>query len=134
MKQNEDQMTPSPTKKIVAVLNDLMFQVKIQEAAKRAGVEAVFVRTQQEALAQAKEHPAMIILDLNNSMAEPLETIERLKGDVETSGIKLVAYVSHVQTDLRRAAQEKGCDLVVARSAFVQNLPVILAGQADLTS
>jgi hypothetical protein len=32
-----------------------------------------------------------------------------------------------VQTDLIQAARESGCDRVMARSAFSQNLPAILA-------
>jgi PleD family two-component response regulator len=113
-------------KKVVAVLNDLMFTVKIQEAVKRAGMEVVFVTTQQDALAKAKQNPAVIILDLNYSAAEPLELIGKLKNDDKTSAIGLLGYVSHVQVDLRQAAQEKGCDIVIARSAFSQNLPTLL--------
>lgn len=118
-------------KKIVAVLSDLMFRVKIEEAAKRAGFEAIFVQSQQDALARAKENPALIILDLNHAAGQPLDTIAKLKSDLETSKIKLLCYVSHVQTDVKRAAQEAGCDLVIARSAFSQNLPAILAAHGD---
>ena len=113
-------------KRIVAVLHDLMFQVKIEQAAKRAGFEPVFVQSQQEALARAKENPAVIILDLNDRGIEPLETIAKLKGDLETSHIKLLGFVSHVQTDLQKAARDRGCDLVIARSAFSQKLPATL--------
>ncbi|SRR5579875_2111758 len=120
----------SGKKKILAVLNDLMFTVKIQEAAKRAGLEPVFVKSQQRALEEAKEKPAVIILDLNYAEAAPLETIEKLKADQESSRISLLGYVSHVQTDLKHAAQEKGCDSVMARSAFSQNLPRILSRYA----
>lgn len=108
------------------MLNDLMFTVKIQEAAKRAGLDVVFVKSQGEALERAKEDPAVIILDLNHTGAEPVQLISILKGSPQTSGIPLLGYVSHVQVDLRRAAQEAGCDVVVARSAFVQNLPELL--------
>ena len=111
---------------MVAVLSDLMFTVKIQEAAKRAGLEAVFVKSQQDVLSQAKNKPAVIILDLNNTGAEPLDVIAKLKNDKETSDIHLLGYVSHVQADLKQAAQERGCDMVIARSAFSQNLPAIL--------
>jgi len=114
-------------KKVVAVLKDLFFAVKIQEAAKRAGLEVVLVKSQEEALKQAKARPAVIVLDLNDTGAEPLDTIEKLKGDDETRRISLVGYVSHVQTDLIKAAREKGCDVVMARSAFSQNLPEILS-------
>jgi CheY-like chemotaxis protein len=118
-------------KTVVAVLNDLMFTVKIQEAAKRAGLDAVFVKSQQEALAKAKENPAVMILDLNNTMANALEVITELKRDETTSKISLLGYVSHVQADLKQAAQEKGCDVVIARSAFSQNLATILRRYAE---
>lgn len=113
-------------KKIVAVLSDLMFTVKIQEAAKRAGLEVVFVKSLETALAQAKDNPAVMIVDLNTTALDALEFIATLKSDSATSKISLLGYVSHVQSDLKHAAQEKGCDTVVARSAFSQNLPTIL--------
>jgi PleD family two-component response regulator len=118
-------------KKVVAVLSDLMFTVKIQEAAKRAGLEPVFVNSQQDALAQAKLRPAVIIFDLNHSAVDPLETIAKLKSDEETRKIDLLGYVSHVQVDLKKAAQDKGCDVVIARSAFSQNLPALLGRYAE---
>ena len=108
-----------------------MFIVKIQEAAKRAGLEAVFVKSQEDALAQAKNNPAVMILDLNNAGAEPLDVISKLKSDDGTKQISLLGFVSHVQADLKQAAQEKGCDMVIARSAFSQNLPNILRRYAE---
>ena len=118
-------------KKIVAILSDLMFIAKIQEAAKRVGLEAVFVKTEQDALEKAKDNPAVIILDLNANNLEPLDVIEKLKADGATSKISLVGYVSHVQVDLKMAAQQKGCDVVLARSAFSQTLPTILRRYAE---
>lgn len=118
-------------KRVVAVLNDLMFTVKIQEAAKRAGLEAVFVKSKQEALEQAKLEPAVIILDLNNVAVDALDVIGDLKGGEETRKIRLLGFVSHVQADLKQAAQQKGCDMVIARSAFSQNLPTILRRYAE---
>lgn len=118
-------------KKVVALLSDLMFTVKIQDAAKRAGVDVVFVKSERDAVAQAKQNPAVIILDLNNTAVDPLHVIGELKNDSETSEISLLGYVSHVQADLRQAALEKGCDTVLPRSAFSQNLPAILKRYAD---
>jgi PleD family two-component response regulator len=115
-----------PNKKVLAVLEDLFFTVKINESAKRAGMQAQFVKSQQDTLEQAAGKPAVIILDLNFSSIEPLELIKRLKGDEGTKGVSLIGYVSHVQGELKQQAQEAGCDMVLARSAFSQNLPVIL--------
>lgn len=114
------------SKKIVAVLSDLMFTVKIQDAAKRAGVDVTFVKDSSSALQKAKEQPALIILDLNADSIAPLELIQELKSDPGIKEIPLLGYVSHVQADLKMAAQQRGCDLVIARSAFSHNLPELL--------
>jgi CheY-like chemotaxis protein len=116
----------NPKNTVVAVLSDLMFTVKIQEGAKRAGMDAVFVQSRHDALAQAKLNPAVMILDLNSTGTDPLEIISILKADDKTKEIELLGYVSHVQVDLKQAAQDRGCDMVIARSAFSQNLPIIL--------
>ncbi|MGI9071150.1 MAG: response regulator [Bryobacteraceae bacterium] len=121
----------SLAKKIVAVVSDLMFTVKIQEAAKRAGVEAVFVKSENEAVAEAKQNPAVIILDLNNSTLNALDVIAKLKNDEATSNVKLLGFVSHVQADLKEAAEDKGCDVVMPRSAFSHNLAAILRRYAE---
>jgi CheY-like chemotaxis protein len=119
------------SKKVVAVLTDLMFTVKIQEAAKRAGLEAVFVKSKEKALEQARTEPAVVILDLNNSGLDALDVIGALKAQDDTRGIPLLGFVSHVQADLKQAAQRKGCDTVLPRSAFSQNLPAILKKYAE---
>ncbi len=67
-----------------------------------------------------------MILDLNCGAIDPLRLIGALKGDESTRGVPLVGYVSHVQGELKQQAQQAGCDTVLARSAFSQNLPQIL--------
>lgn len=117
---------PSDQKKILAVLEDLFFTVKISESAKRAGLPITFVKSEHDVLAQAAGKPALIIVDLNFAGIEPLKLIARLKADQELKGISVLGYVSHVQGELKQAAHEAGCDMVLARSAFSQNLPQIL--------
>jgi CheY-like chemotaxis protein len=114
------------TKKILAVLDDLFFTVKINESAKRAGLFAEFVKSEKDAVEKAAEHPLLIILDLNCASVEPLRLIRKLKADPATKGISLIGYVSHVQGELKQQAQQAGCNMVLARSAFSQNLPQIL--------
>jgi PleD family two-component response regulator len=119
-------MPIAESKRIVAVLEDLFFTVKINESAKRAGMPIIFVKSLQDALDKAKEQPTLIIVDLNFLSIEPLKLIAQLKANAETKAISLIGYVSHVQGELKQQAQEAGCDMVMARSAFSQNLPQIL--------
>jgi len=123
-------MTIMAAKKVLAVVEDLFFTVKINEAAKRAGLSVAFVKSERDALDQAAENPVLIILDLNFAGVEPVQLIQKLKADPALQKISLLGYVSHVQGELKQAAQEAGCDMVLARSAFSQNLPQILKRHA----
>jgi len=117
-------------KKILAVVSDLFFTVKISEAAKRAGMDVEFVKEEKDLLEKARSRPAMIIFDLNFSAAQPVKVISQLKGNSDLKQTSLLAFVSHVQGDLKQQAHEAGCDMVMARSAFSQNLPQILKRHA----
>jgi CheY-like chemotaxis protein len=124
-------MSIEVAKNVVAALDDLFFTVKINEAAKRAGLGVAFVKSQRDVLDQAAGAPALIIIDLNFSGIEPVELIQKIKADPELRKISLLGYVSHVQGELKQAAQEAGCDMVLARSAFSQNLQQIMRRHAE---
>jgi PleD family two-component response regulator len=114
-------------KKILAVVEDLMFTVKIADAAKRAGLDVEFVKSEQDVIEKAThEKPLLIILDLNFNAVEPLKLISRMKSDGEMKQISVIGYLSHVQGELKQQAQEAGANIVMARSAFSQNLQQIL--------
>jgi PleD family two-component response regulator len=113
-------------KKVLAVVSDLFFSVKINDAAKRAGLSVEFIKDEHEVLVKAKAHPTLIIFDLNFESVNPLEIITKLKGNAELKDISVIGYLSHVQGELKQKAHETGCDMVLARSAFSQNLQQIL--------
>lgn len=119
-------MEKQEPKKVLAVLSDLFFSVKITEAAKRAGMVVDFAKDAKEVMEKAKAKPALIIFDLNFDPAQPLRLITRLAGDSGLKGTSLIGYLSHVQGELKQKAQEAGCNMVLTRSAFSQNLPQIL--------
>jgi CheY-like chemotaxis protein len=112
-------------KRVLAVVSDLFFSVKLSDAAKRCGLALEFVKDHGELLEKAKEKPTLIVFDLNFDSIEPLKLIAELKGQPSTKGISLLGYLSHVQGELKQSAQEAGCDMVLARSAFSQNLTQI---------
>lgn len=114
-------------KKILAVVEDLLFTVKIGDAAKRAGLEVEFVKSEHDVLEKAAhEKPLLIILDLNFSAVQPLKLISKLKSNGDLKPISVIGYLSHVQGELKQQAQEAGANIVMARSAFSQNLQQIL--------
>ena len=118
-------MQKQEPKRVLAVVSDLFFSVKLTEAAKRAGLALEFVKESKDVLEKAKDKPSLIIFDLNFDSAQPLTLISKLKGNTATKGISLIGYLSHIQAELKQQAQEAGCDMVLARSAFSQNMPQI---------
>jgi PleD family two-component response regulator len=114
-------------KKILAVVEDLLFTVKIGDAAKRAGLDVEFLKSERDVIDKAtSEKPLLIILDLNFSAVQPLKLISKLKSNGDMKQISLIGYLSHVQGELKQQAQEAGANIVMARSAFSQNLQQIL--------
>jgi CheY-like chemotaxis protein len=109
-------------KKVLAVIEDLFFTVKINEAAKHAGLVAEFVKSEIDALERAKFEPVVIVIDLNCASVDVLHLIKELKSLPEAEGINVVGFVSHVQGELKQKAQEAGCNMVLARSAFSLNM------------
>jgi len=112
-------------KQVLAVVSDLFFSVKLSDAAKRAGMALEFVKEPESVLEKAKTRPQLIVMDLNFESADPLKLIGKLKGSAETKGISIIGYLSHIQGELKQAAQEAGCDMVMARSSFSQNMSQI---------
>jgi CheY-like chemotaxis protein len=115
--------------RIFAFIEDLFFLAKIQETARKLNVKVEFVKTDKDILDRVKsngdEKPSLIIFDLNNANAKPLTLIPKLKSKLKKQ-TSIVGFLSHLQGDLKVKAQEAGCDMVVPRSAFSQNLPALL--------
>lgn len=110
------------SKLVLAVVSDLFFAVKLSDAAKRSGLTLEFVKERDAVLERSKEKPALMVFDLNFDAVEPVDLITTIKGDPDTKGVKMIGFLSHVQGELKQAAQEAGCDMVMARSAFSTNL------------
>jgi DNA-binding NarL/FixJ family response regulator len=114
--------------KVVALMDDLFFQMKLAETAKQLGVE-VKVATNAEALmGLLASEPKLVIVDLN-ARSQPIAAIEKLRQTQKD--VRVVGFLSHVQRELAAQAQAAGCDEVLPRSSFTQNLAAILSVAKD---
>ena len=125
---------PLPTRedansRIFAFVDDLFFLAKIQETARKMNVKVEFLKNDKDLTDRLEqngdEKPSLIIFDLNNANAKPLTLIPKLKTKLK-KGTSIIGFLSHVQGDLKQKAHEVGCDMVLPRSAFSQNLPQLL--------
>jgi CheY-like chemotaxis protein len=112
---------------VVVGVDDLMFSSRISTAAKALGVAIKFARSPEAIVEAVKATSArLVILDLNSLRVQPLAAVAALKAEPSLAGVRTVGFVSHVQTDLIGQAREAGVDQVLARSAFVAQLPELL--------
>jgi hypothetical protein len=120
----------APTK-IFFFIEDLFFNAKITETARKLGVKVAFVKNDKDAIAELTSHddeadrPGLIVFDLNNANVKPLTLIPKLKAKLKRS-TSIIGFLSHLQGDLKAKAVEAGCDTVMPRAAFSQNLPNLL--------
>jgi CheY-like chemotaxis protein len=111
--------------KVVALVDDVFFQAKMLETARQVGVELETYSTGDAFLTAAKQGaPALLIVDLN-ARGGALEALNQLRA--MSNQRPVVAFLSHVQVELAERARAAGCEQVLPRSKFTQNLPAILA-------
>jgi len=114
---------------VLAVVDDMFFAAKIRATAEAVGVEVKFPRTETALVEKAREtSPDLIIVDLHNQKLDAPSLARKLKGTDELRDIKLLAFFSHVETEVQRNALEAGFDQVLPRSVFSRDLGVILKG------
>lgn len=125
----QERPTPNQRGMVVALVADLIFAARVRGTAEAVGVPVVVVRRAEEVLEQARTlKPRLILIDLGARAADPASVIAQLKADGETAGIQVVAFVSHEDREAIAAARDAGADRVMARSAFVRDLPALLRG------
>jgi CheY-like chemotaxis protein len=106
--------------------DDLIFTSRITGTAQTLGLTVKPARDTVSLQALAKqEPPPCVIVDLANPGLDIVELIEWLKDNCQPRP-RVIAYGSHVQTDVLKRARQAGCDDVLPRSKFVEDLPTEL--------
>jgi DNA-binding NarL/FixJ family response regulator len=110
---------------VLALVDDLFFQMKLVETAKQLGVELRACSTPDALAAEIdKSPPRLVIVDLN-ARGNPLEAVERTAST--SPQIPTLGFLSHVQADLAERARAAGCHDVMPRSKLTRDLATILS-------
>ena len=113
----------------IALIDDLFFLAKVHQTAKLTGVTLETASTGEQLLEAAEGSPAALVMVDLNARQGALDAVEKL---CATNGAgnprRVVAFLSHVQTDLAERARAAGCTEIMPRSKFTQNLAEILRG------
>ncbi len=113
------------------IVRDLMFASRIREAAKRSGIRLEFVKSGDGFAGKfASRPPTFFIVDLGAKGLDPFAVISEIRETPSLSQARVIGFLPHVETDLRKKATEAGYDLVAARSWMAMNVEKIFADLA----
>jgi len=121
--------------RVLALVDDLLFLSRIREAARGTGAEVRPVRGPADLVATAREGGRLVLVDADSPRIRWAEAVGALRADPVVASLPVVAFFSHVQADRADAARAAGCSRVLARAAFVQELPRLIeaATRAETT-
>ncbi len=107
------------------IVRDLLFRVKLESGLRRLGM-ACRLAGSDAAVETAREPPALVILDLADVELHPLTTLRAIRARPDLAGVPVVGFAPHADRELRDAARQAGCTLVVSRSRIASSLPEVL--------
>jgi hypothetical protein len=110
---------------VVAIVSDLLIEVRIQAAAQRHGLTVKTSPAEEAATLISTGTAALILADL----AVAGDNIVEIREAARKTGARVVAYYPHVEAQLRKAAKEAGIEEILPRSRFLRELPAILAAR-----
>jgi hypothetical protein len=116
---------------VVALADDLMFVSRIREAARGRGLEVRTVRQVPDLLDACRAGARLVLIDLDSARLPVMEALSTICADPAFSGLVVVGFFSHVHADRGRQARAAGCTQALPRSAFVEQLPALLAAAAE---
>jgi CheY-like chemotaxis protein len=109
----------------ILLSDDLIFTSRVTGTARDLGLRVTPARSPAALLESARQQiPTCVIVDLSY----PGLVIGELTAGLAAlpARPRVVAYGSHVDTATLRAARDAGCDVVLPRSKFVEELPTAL--------
>jgi CheY-like chemotaxis protein len=106
--------------------DDLIFTSRVTGTARALGLHVRTARSATGLVEMVRRWPPpCVLIDLHNPGLDLSGLLRDLAAACPTRP-RVVAYGSHVEAATLRAAREAGCDLVLPRSKFVEELPASL--------
>jgi len=110
----------------IVVLSDLIFGARIRAAAAARGIPVTLSLVPERIVEAVRDGARAVFIDLDNRATDPVAVIARIRADPASGDAPIVAFASHVRTDLIEAARVAGASRVLARGAFARLLPSLL--------
>lgn len=107
------------TRTILAAVTDLMFQSRLEQQARALGYEVSIADSDRAVESGLGTTPSLVVVDLHAMGLDWRRAVELAK----ERRVPVLAFGRHTEAALLRDARAAGCDKVVPRSTFVEELP-----------
>jgi CheY-like chemotaxis protein len=111
--------------KIAAIVSDLGLMTKIRNTAESFALTVGFVGSKDQLNYYLKDCD-LVIIDLENDIADSVDLIRRIRADRSTTGVRTIGYLSNTNAPLRDQVLAAGCNEVLSRVEISSNLRDIL--------
>jgi CheY-like chemotaxis protein len=105
--------------RVLALVPDLLFGSKVGSMLERAGHEVEMAQSEVDVW-DTIAGTDVLVVDLTTDDVDGATLLDTLRSGGEAGGVKTLAFYSHVDDEVRRAAREAGFDLVVPRSRMAR--------------
>jgi DNA-binding NtrC family response regulator len=120
--------TSEGARRLLVVMSDLLFRSKIDEVARRVGLELRVAKSfEQLDRHLASGTPALAIVDLEEAALDPFGAIARVIASAP--GVAVIGFAGHGNADAIQRGRQAGAT-VLARSGFSAQLPDLLTDVA----
>jgi ActR/RegA family two-component response regulator len=113
-------------------MSDLLFRSKIDDAARRNGLELRAAKSLEQLERHlGKQLPSVAFVDLEADSPDPSAAIRALLERVGDAAVRIIGFAGHTNIAAIEAGRAAGATLVLARSGLTSQLPALLARVAE---
>ncbi len=105
--------------RVLALIPDLLFGSKVKAQLESAGQEVELAQSETDVWDQIAGSDVLIV-DLTTDDVDGGGLLDTLRSGGEAGNLKTLAFYSHVDAAVKKAAEEAGFDLVVPRSRMAR--------------
>jgi CheY-like chemotaxis protein len=119
---------------VLALVPDLLFGSRVQGTLQAAGHEVELIGEPASVAVRLKSQPqaAVLIVDLTNEELDGAALVQSLADAGMLAGLRTLGFFSHVDTDVRKRAEQAGFDMVVPRSRMAREGGDLVTRLAEL--
>jgi hypothetical protein len=111
--------------RVALLCPDLLFGSRVEGGLRAAGHAVEHIDPASRARDGADAFDVLVV-DLTDAAAERTALVARMRAAGELHGTPTLGFYSHVEADVRRAAEAAGFDLVVPRSRMAREMRALV--------